>query len=176
MRDIFGRGGDPYKNAPPEVKKERMRRLNEKTARKYFKKVKELPDDQEINVIETDHSSLYTQTYKISVGEFKKRLTDAVENDEEGVKVRFDDGKFVDFDSHDFYDIEVITPEVKAQEEEKEKNLKIIDGLEKEGVDTDIFFEFDQHGNRTIRYTPEQILEIGRKIEEYLQKTQEKNK
>ena len=153
-----------------------MRRLNEKTARKYFKKVKELSDDQEINVFETDHSSLYTQTHKISVGEFKKRLTDAVENDEEGVKVRFDDDTFVDFDSHDFYDIEVVTPEVKAQEEEKEKNLKIIDGLEKEGVDTIIFFEFDQHGNRTIRYTPQQVLSIGKKIEEYLEKNKEESK
>ena len=154
----------------PQENKDRIRRYNERVTKKYFKPIKGLPDDQEINVSETDHGGGFTQTHKISAGEFRKRLTNAIENDEEGIKVRFDDGQIINFDYHDYYGIEVVTPEVKAREEEEKRNLKIIDGLKQEGVDTDIFFEYDVAGNRSIRYTPVQVLEIGKKIEAYFQK------
>lgn len=175
MKDIFGRGGDPMQGGvekSPQENKDRIRRYNERATKKYFKPIKGLADNQEINVSETDYSSGSTQKHKISAGEFRRRLTDAVENDEEGIKVKFDDGKLIHFDPDGSYsiEIEVVTPEVKAQEEEEEKNLKIIDGLKKEDVDTDIFFEFDVAGNRSIRYTPKQVLEIGKKIETYLEK------
>lgn len=165
-------GGEAPENRDAEEAKTRK-----VVGEKWMKEVEGIDGNQVINVHATGHSAGETSTHKITAGEFKKRLEAAIENTDYGwgVVVHFDDGGAIDFAYHDFYGIEEVTPEVEAGEEEETRNWKIIEGLKAMGVDERIFVDYPEFGNANIKFTPHQIMEIGKKVEEYLKEQREKN-
>ncbi|MCK9379396.1 MAG: hypothetical protein M0P97_04615 [Candidatus Moranbacteria bacterium] len=133
----------------------------------WLGKIKNLDDSQELNIYETNHSSMQTYKHKITAGELRKILlqTEAY--------IKFDDGGVIDLSYHDFYKIEVVTPEIKEAEREEEKIITIERELEKLGVDSEIFYEIREMTDKKRILTPEKIVEYGKIIEKYLREKTE---
>ncbi len=162
-----------YEKPPIAGGKESYQEYRERIAQELLKGIEGVDDSQELNVYETSHNSGYSQKHKITAGEFRKQIQGSLsDTEDQRLLVNFDDGGGVSFTYHDFYDIEVVTPEIKAAEEKEEKELKEIDDLAKLGVDSDVFYvgDFDEMGNdaRKRKFNPEKIVEFGKIIEKYL--------
>lgn len=146
--------------------------VNERRAhvQEHLDKLSDLTDDKVVNVWVTNHSSGDSIKHKIAVGELRKRLDAAITNEEygDGIVVQFEDGGSADFGYHDPISFEEVTPEVLAYEVQEAEDERIISELQKEGVDTRVFYNHDEMGVREIRIRPEEIVALAEKIKPYL--------
>jgi hypothetical protein len=146
---------------------------------KWLKDIDGLDDSQELNIKETSHNSGASTEHKITVGELKAQL--GKEIDKIGDKSRFtlnidfSDGEGVDLGYHDYYEMEIVTPEIKANEEKEEEILQDIRELKKLGIPGDVFLTPKGYGGMNSyeepprAFTPEDILKFGKIIEEWKQ-------
>ena len=154
-----------------EDQEENQESLIKKITNDYLKPLEGVGDEEELNLYETSHNSGSQTTHKFKVGEWKKQIKDGIDNLSKGADalfVHWDSGNGVDLMYHDFYGIEVVTPEIRAAEEKTAEVEQDIGALGKLGVKREVFYDYDAFGGEGLKCTPEEIVQYGKIIETYL--------
>lgn len=147
----------------------------------YIAPTEQLSDEDMLLVHVTCHSSGITTTHEISAGSWRQQIHENLllphkENPYRSVGVSFPDGGGLDLSYHDYYSVQHLSTELKAERERVRGLNADIDALEKLGVDPDIFRGRENYADRgwegteseTPKFTLEKIVEYGEIIKGYL--------
>lgn len=148
------------------------RALLDRIVSKWSNEVAGLADNQGINVSSMCHCSGVTTSWRSTAGEFRTLLQNAyaraIEDDDYRLHAEFAAGHAIDFCYHDYYGVEVVTPEVKARDDQEALLWQQINDLKALGVDMELFVNWEHNPNGEVKFTPEKVVELADIIRGYL--------
>ncbi|MFO0704927.1 MAG: hypothetical protein U0517_03110 [Candidatus Andersenbacteria bacterium] len=151
-------------------------RLTEKAC-KWSNRLGSVPDSQEINISSMCHSSGQSTQWRSTAGELREllrqALTETLSGESHGLICHFAAGHTINFDYHDYYDVEIVTPEVQARDDHKALLTRQIADLEALGVDRKLFVRWEQDGEETVEFSPQRVIELADIIRSYLSNDKE---
>lgn len=140
--------------------------------KRWLQVIEGISPDQEINILSYDNDGGDPYIGKYTAKKFKEDLESASKNmDSPAGKLLVANGNYDLMSEYGEVKIQIVTPEIQAAEQKEALNWEIYEHLQRTGVEIRNVFH-DEHGY--VKITPLELLEISKKITEYLESNRQK--